>query len=257
MLRSLILLAPAGLIRPQRFGVGARLIFTSGIVPERLLSYLTRRRLLLTTDEGTVNPLEVAVTETTDKRGTAAEPHAPEPQGVIWSLQVGRYVRWMLSHHDGFVPAIMSCIRDAPLVGQEASWTELARLVRGGDTADGERRLPLCIILGRHDNVVDACDYEKDALPMFGGSGSSNVTWTVVPGGHDFPMTYSRHVLRAIFDFWVEPSTTMAKLEAVDERELSMEGHSIKLGLGATANKIENGKVENGKCRPAGIESIP
>lgn len=279
MIRSLILLAPAGLIRPQRFGVAARLIFTSGIVPERLLASVTRRRLrrplasgqkarqqrllakkgpsaVLATNEGTAKPLEMAVAEATDTRSAAAEPHPPEPQGVIWSMQVGRYVRWMLSHHDGFVPAFMSCIRNAPLVGQEVSWTELARVVRSGDETDGERKLPLCIVLGRHDDVVDACDYEKDALPLFGGPESGDVNWTVVPGGHDFPMTYSRHVIRAIFEFWGEGGIALTRLQAEDSRELAMGKDTIKTGHSTAADRKENDKTENGACKPASMESI-
>lgn len=279
MIRSLILLAPAGLIRPQRFGVAARLIFTSGIIPERLLASVTRRRLrrplasgqkarqrrllaekrpsaVPTTTKNTVEPLKMAVAEATDTRGAAAESHPPEPQGIIWSLQVGRYVRWMLAHHDGFVPAFMSCIRDAPLVGQEASWTELARLVRGGDAETEERRLPLCVVLGRHDDVVDAYDYEQDALPLFDGPGADNVTWRVVPGGHDFPMTYSRNVLRVVFEFWGEQCTVMTKLQAEDNRESAIGDDTVKTGHTTKVGKKENDKQENGACKPVSMESI-
>ncbi|CAK7205663.1 hypothetical protein SEUCBS139899_008442, partial [Sporothrix eucalyptigena] len=198
MIRSLVLLAPAGLIRPQRFGVAARLVFTSGIVPERLLASVTRRRLrrplasglkakqqrLTVAKKGASSgsslkadepkPLDMAVAEATDARAAVTESQPPEPQGVLWSMQVGRYVRWMLSNHNGFVPAFMSCIRDAPLVGQEASWTDLARLVRGRVEEKGMNKLSLCVVLGRQDDVVDAGDYEKDALPLFSGPGGGD-----------------------------------------------------------------------------------
>ena len=253
IVRSLILLAPAGLIRPERFGVAARFIFTSGIVPERLLAFITRRRLRRPLASGLkakqqqlqavgkastsanrpeksneTKPSDLAVAEATDPCRTAADPQPPESQGVLWSMQVGRYVRWMLSNHEGFIPAFMSCIRDAPLVGQEASWTALALLARGSGKEKNQSGLSLCIVLGRQDDVVDVNDYEKDALPLFGGLGSNDVFWALVPGGHDFPMTYSRHVLRAIFEFWGNGEDSFAKLQMEERREEAMERHTVR-----------------------------
>ncbi|CAK7564417.1 MAG: hypothetical protein SEPTF4163_002308 [Sporothrix epigloea] len=280
MIRSLILLAPAGLIRPERFGVAARLIFTSGIVPERLLANVTRRRLrrplasglkakqrqLASASKGPSSaqslkehgsePLEMAVAEAMDAHSAAVEVLPPEPQGVLWSMQVGRYVRWMLSHHDGFVPAFMSCIRDAPLVGQEEAWTRLAELARGGSAVAGKNKLPLCIVLGRQDEVVDAGDYEKDVLPLFGGLDCGNVFWSLVPGGHDFPMTYSRHVLRTIFEFWGGGDDALAKLQTEEIREASMGKQASKVHGTITASREGIVSEDNSGCKPVGVESI-
>ena len=243
LIHSLILLAPAGLIRPERFGVAARLIFTSGIIPERVLSSITRRRLRRPLASGakakktsatakatqgsiehaieeSTKPLDILVTEVVDEHSAAVELQEPEPQGSLWSMQVGRYVRWMLTHHDGFVHAFMGCIRDAPLIGQEEAWLALARLVKGSSDGKGRDKLPLCIVLGRHDDVVDAQDYEVDVLPLFGGREA--LSWELVPGGHEFPMTYSRPVLRAIFKFWGASEEEYAKLEAEEAREAAM-----------------------------------
>ncbi len=279
MLRSLILLAPAGLIRPQRFGVAARLIFTSGIVPERLLASITRRRLrrpiasgqkarrqqvaaakgtnpagIVAATEEDTGLLDMAVAEVVDAHGAATEPEAPEPQGAVWSMQVGRYVRWMLSHHDGFVPAFMSCIRFAPLIGQEQAWQQLARLVQGSPDAKGKDGLALCVVLGRHDDVVDTQDYEVDALPLFGGADA--VTWTVIPGGHDFPMTYSRHVLRAIFGFWSSMNGALARLQAEEDKEAALGGEGTKAPNGVSANGEEGLSADSVTCRPAGVETM-
>lgn len=279
MIRSLILLAPAGLIRPQRFGVAARLIFTSGIIPERLLSSVTRRRLrrplasgqkarqqrlsltktppgATVASEETSTVMGMAAKEATDPNGIALETHQPETQGVVWSMQVGRYVRWMLSHHDGFIPAFMSCIRYAPLVGQNISWSELARLVCGKDKARNGRSLPLCVILGHHDDVVDASDYEIDALPLFSGPGFENMTWTVVPGGHDFPMTYSRHVLRVVFGFWEEKDDTLMRLQAQNDREMAMGKEEKNTYPVAMASKPDGDTADNDTCKLAAMESI-
>lgn len=260
MLRSLILLAPAGLIRPERFGVAARLVFTSGIVPERLLAAITRRRLrqpiasvakgrpkpakaqLKKTPPKAVEEVEQAVAviqaveravesavheavdqavvpiddadaEAADAQAAEAEARQPETRGAVLSLQVMRYVRWMLVHHDGFVPAFMSCVRDAPLMGQQAAWKTLAAAVH----QKGDDRLRLCVVLGRHDGVVSALDYEEDVLPMLGGRAA--VAWVTVPGGHEFPMTYSRPVLRAMYEFWGGMDEALEKLREDEEAE--------------------------------------
>ncbi|CAK7267701.1 hypothetical protein SEPCBS119000_002685 [Sporothrix epigloea] len=279
MLRSLVLLAPAGLIRPERFGVAARLIFTSGIVPERLLANVTRRRLrrplasglkakqqqLTAAEKGLTLPepsmeresrgLEKAVAEAMDTHSAAVEAQPPEPLGVLWSMQVGRYVRWMLSHHDGFVPAFMSCIRDAPLVGQDEAWARLAELARGSSDK-GQRKLPLCIVLGRQDDVVDTGDYEKDVLPLFGGLESGDVVWSLVPGGHDFPMTYSRHVLRTIFGFWGDSDDALTSLQAEETREAAISSSTGKLHHSTTASRKDADRNISSGCKPVVVESM-
>lgn len=45
MVDSLVLLAPAGLIRPEHFGFGSKLLYSSGIIPESLLLWFLKRRL--------------------------------------------------------------------------------------------------------------------------------------------------------------------------------------------------------------------
>ncbi|OAA54730.1 alpha beta hydrolase family [Niveomyces insectorum RCEF 264] len=251
MLRSLILLAPAGLVRPERFGAAARFVFTSGLVPERLLAAITRRRLRRPISsrrteprqkdgpshssssskqpsvlEKSTQPIDASVAEVVDVRDTASELEHPEPRGSDLGMRVMRYVGWMLTHHEGFVPAFMSCIRDAPLVGQQAVWARLAAIVRGSQ--DGQEKqgpgLSLCLVFGRLDEVVNAEDYAADLLPMLGGK--ENATWEVVPGGHEFPMTYSRHVLRIIFTFWGEPEGALVKLQEEGEAELRAAGQN-------------------------------
>lgn len=45
MIDSLILFAPAGLIRPEHLNSTSRIIYSSGIVPESVLLWLAKRRL--------------------------------------------------------------------------------------------------------------------------------------------------------------------------------------------------------------------
>lgn len=124
---SLVLLAPAGLIRAETFGVVTRFVFTAGLVPERLLAAITKRRLrqpiaasasrrkaaatataAVTSGSKPVDPVTASLKEAADP--LKEEDPTPLEQRVL------RYVQWMLEHHPGFVPAFVSYLLACLLV---------------------------------------------------------------------------------------------------------------------------------------------
>ncbi|KAJ1331546.1 2-hydroxy-6-oxonona-2,4-dienedioate hydrolase [Microdochium nivale] len=222
MVETLILLAPAGLIRPENFGRASRLIFTTGIIPERLLAFLTKRRLrapianAVQKRKGQAAAPSTRPTTTTTTAGANGGATLPRidsanketfedaaAQEIIDPLdradaeptdferRVGEFVHWTLEYHEGFVPAFMSTVRYAPMLEQHDDWRKLAR--RGGRTATA-------VLLGNHDTLVNKDDYAEDALPLLGGE--DNVFWRVVPGGHNFPFTHPKKALEQIYEFW-------------------------------------------------------
>ncbi|TQN69192.1 Serine hydrolase-like protein [Colletotrichum shisoi] len=195
MVESLVLLAPAGLIRAENFGVLAQLTFQSGLVPERILAALTRKRL----QKPLAGKRSNAVAEEDDPAGTfvdiaAAEVSGPKGTADGEDVQVERkvreYVPWMVAHHEGFVPAFMSCVRWAPLTGQHEAWRALGKRVKG----------TTAVFIGRTDEVIDVAHYVKDGLPLLGGK--ENVLWKVLPGGHDFVMTKTEFIMRELDSLW-------------------------------------------------------
>ncbi|KAI5866887.1 alpha/beta-hydrolase [Durotheca rogersii] len=200
MVESLVLLAPSGIIRPENFGRASRLIFASGIIPERILAWLTKRRLR--------QPLATAVSkkprapaDNAPQSGTGKEDYADvaiqeavdpadEKPPTPFEQRVLGYVHWALDFHDGFVPAFMSTIRYAPLLEQHHYWRQLARR-KPGTTA---------VLLGRDDTLIQLDDYVEDALPLLGGK--DNVYWQVVPGSHNFPFTHGPDALKHIYKLW-------------------------------------------------------
>lgn len=211
---SLVLLAPSGLIRPERFGRLPNFVFRSGFVPERVLGALTRKRLqrpiasgvkgvkgaegkktgeeelLLGSEEQAGrgegnNPLDDALAEAADD-GAPGERLQPATR---LEVRVLRYVQWMVKHHAGFVPAFMASLRDAPLMGQHEVYARLA-----------ETEVPVAFVFGRKDTVVDEKGYREDGLGLLGGE--ERVFWRVVEGGHDFPMTHAREALQVMDEFW-------------------------------------------------------
>ncbi|KAK0735008.1 Alpha/Beta hydrolase protein [Lasiosphaeria miniovina] len=191
LVSSLVLLAPAGLIRPESFGLVTRFVFTTPLIPSRLLAAITKRRLRRPiaasskrkADTGTADPVSAALAEAADLPDAGAE---LDPL----NRRVLRYVQWMVSYHAGFVPAFIGSIRDAPLVGQEAAWRKLG-LRPQGSTA---------VILGDADEIIDPHQYAEDGLPLLGGR--DHAYWLHVPGGHDFPMTHARETLQEMYKVW-------------------------------------------------------
>jgi pimeloyl-ACP methyl ester carboxylesterase len=207
MVESLVLLAPAGLIRPERFGRLPNFVYRSGFVPERVLGVLTRRRLqrpiasgvkggkgdgktgeeelLMGSEEGREGgPLDAALAEAAD--GGAAGELQPATR---LEVRVLKYVQWMVKYHAGFIPAFMASLRDAPLMGQHEAYAKLAKTA-----------VPIALLFGRKDTVVDEKGYREDGLGLLGGE--ERVTWRVVDGGHDFPMTHAREAVRIMEEFW-------------------------------------------------------
>ncbi|KAI0135465.1 alpha/beta-hydrolase [Daldinia grandis] len=205
MVESLVLLAPAGLIRAENFGRASRLVFTSGIIPERLLAWLTKRRLR--------QPIASSVSKRARKSINGVAPKSPLQSGVKedyvdvavqeavdpveeevpptpFERQVLGYVHWALDFHYGFVQAFMSTIRYGPLMEQHGYWRQLAKR-KPGTTA---------VILAKDDSLIPKDDYAEDALPLLGGE--DNVYWRVVPGSHNFPFTHAKEALERIHEFW-------------------------------------------------------
>lgn len=104
--------------------------------------------------------------------------------------RVMEYVRWMVTHHNGFVPAFMSSIRFAPLTDQHDAWAKLSKRAPG----------TTAILLARSDEIIDPDSYRRDALSLVGGE--HHVRWRILPGSHDFVMTHAGDILSEIDDMF-------------------------------------------------------
>jgi pimeloyl-ACP methyl ester carboxylesterase len=197
LVSSLVLLAPAGLIRPETFGLATRFVFTAGLVPERLLTAITKRRLqkpIAASSSRKPSPAPLPVVDDVVSASLAEVPSAipsnTKPQEPRLEQIVLKYVHWMLHHHPGFIPAFMSSITHAPLIGQHEAWKKLADRPKGSTV----------VILAKDDEIIDPEDYERDALPLIGGK--ERVEWVLVEGGHDFPMTNEKELMKELRRVW-------------------------------------------------------
>lgn len=207
MVRSLVLLAPAGLIRKETFGMASRVVFRSGWVPEGVLEVITRWRLKRpiaasakkrkqqspasttpTEEKSTLLPDDKSIEATVTSE--IADPATPDPPNAL-QRKVLAYVSWQTNHHAGFINAFQSTVRFAPLMGQHEAYAKLA----------ARKPRTVCFIFGDGDEIVNEEDYRHDALPLVGGE--EHVVWKKsVRGAHDFPMVDPETTLRIMMEFW-------------------------------------------------------
>ncbi|KAK4202447.1 putative hydrolase [Triangularia verruculosa] len=201
LIHDLVLLAPAGMIRPASFGTLTRKIFTSGILPHGFMHLATRRRLRrpirsstkkakatakLLAKEAQDPASKFVEAETADDVDANGEPRTALEKRVL------RQVQQQLVIHEGFVDAFMACLKDAPLMEQQGAYERL--VLRGK-----EKGKTTTIILGEEDELVNPEEYQEDLLPLLEGG---DVVWEVVKGGHDFPMTWAEEVLGVVYRVW-------------------------------------------------------
>ncbi|KAM0282834.1 hypothetical protein ACHAQH_002838 [Verticillium albo-atrum] len=201
-LRSLVLVAPAGLVRPRHVSRTSRLLYSTGVLPEPLLRWLVRRRLQ---PPAAVDP--EAVVDDADGESDATggstfdnallDPTRPD-------LTVSRVMRWQLATHPGFVPTYRSTIRWAPIYGQgEAEWKPLCGILaerREGREEKGLKGGRVCFVVGETDPVIVAGELEQDARRVLG---EDAVEMRVVKGaGHEVGITRGREVAGIAVRYW-------------------------------------------------------
>lgn len=199
MVRSVVLLAPAGVIRAENFGVAARVVFRSGWVPEGVLEVIARWRLKRPiADAAKRKPRMTTATtavpgEKTVVEAAVASEIVDEEEVAPNALQksVMAFVHWQVENHAGFVTAFMSTLRYGPMLDQHGDWAKLAQ----------RKPKTVCLIFGEGDEIVNEDDYREDVLGLIGGE--EHVVWAkAVKGKHDFPMVHPEETLSRIFEFW-------------------------------------------------------
>ncbi|RHZ45124.1 alpha/beta hydrolase [Aspergillus thermomutatus] len=174
LLSALVLLAPAGLIRDSQISFQSRLMYSRGLVPERVLGFLVGRRLRagpLTTPKPKNEKLNAAdaLTEELPSQTAGnvqllsrAYPHVTVPKAVFWQV----------NNHAGFVHAFMSSMRFGPILQQRQwdTWTRLGRYLAAQKGLPKEEQLAnglpsdkVLIMCGIHDAIIVKDELVPDA----------------------------------------------------------------------------------------------
>lgn len=203
-----MLLAPAGLLRDSQISFQSRLLYSRGLVPERVLGFLVGRRLR-------AGPL-VTPKPKHDKKLTAADAlteELPSQGGEDTQLLSREYphvnvptaVQWQVNQHSGFVHAFMSSMRFGPILQQRqlGSWQRLGRFLTSQRELSPEDQanngLPsnkVLIMGGEHDSIIVKGELIPDATSALQG----NVEFQYFNAGHEFPSTKYEEVAQGIWE---------------------------------------------------------
>ncbi|KAL4804830.1 Alpha/Beta hydrolase protein [Aspergillus unguis] len=207
LLTSLVLLAPAGLIRDSHITFRTRLLYSGGL-PERLLKYLSGKRLRAGPLSGpspqqkkSIRPSDALTQELPSESGAEKQilsrsyPNVTVPAAVFWQV----------NNHAGFVHAFVSSMRNGPILGQRQrqTWERLGGYLAKQNALSAEEQksngLPsdkVVIITGENDSIIIQNEVLEDARATLGG----DVTCKHFSAGHEFPSTKYSEVAQIVFD---------------------------------------------------------
>ncbi|GME39649.1 putative alpha beta hydrolase family protein [Neofusicoccum parvum] len=208
LVSSLVLLAPAGLIRRSHLSWKSTLLYDNPLLPDRLALQLIARRLYTPPSPPTAGSTSDAASSAAqaeagqalrrDRRGSMQSHPAPLLPGRP-NVTAAAAVNWQLAHHPGFAQAFASSIRHAPVYAQHPRWRALGDRL-SAEAVDAATKKVL-LVLGSVDPVVVAEEVRADAEEALG---PRNVETVVVEAGHELPMSVPGEVVKAMMGFWGE-----------------------------------------------------
>ncbi|KAI1414752.1 alpha/beta-hydrolase [Hypoxylon sp. FL1857] len=217
LVNSLALVANGGLIRPYHVGWQSRLLYSSGLLPEFVVEMLVRRRIRPKEEQ---SPLTGSVADISSAETKKCLPNGDgdsnggdgfDSAGISKfrpGVTVSSVVRWQVDHHEGFVKAFLSTIRNAPIYAPQDDWRGLDMILetrrrfmysKDAGSIPGLHAGKVLMVLGEDDPVVVKDETIEDATWALGSDG---VEFAVLPGGHEIPITQSSGVAEAIEGFW-------------------------------------------------------
>lgn len=199
MVKSVVLIAPAGLIRDRHISRTSKMLYAKKTPFEPLLLRILKRRLMKKVPKQ--NEVEKAAGEEEKADATeavTAELKFDSKQKVVLSeehpdITIEEAVNYQVVNHEGFVPAFMSSIRYGPIQRQHELWRKLGQDLK----AKGRKAL---IVLGEKDPIIDCPEVQEDAQDVLDG----RVEFVIMDAGHECPVARGPEVARHIWKFWQE-----------------------------------------------------
>lgn len=204
LINSLILLAPAGILRRMPDDYKAQYFRYSSLVPASYLRTLV----------GKIMGVDMKKTPHSETKAKAAvleeaDLHTPRTpkNSDTQTIDVPAAVQWQFDNHQGFVYSFIDSIAHGPLMHQQADWNKTCAIIKG-DSSKVPKYIQSCklfnskilVIFGQSDGVVVGKEVSEDLSKML--DGSAHVEYKMVPGGHGFPVPSSDEVVKHISAFW-------------------------------------------------------
>ncbi|KAK8024446.1 alpha/beta-hydrolase [Apiospora rasikravindrae] len=202
LVRSIIFVAPCGLLRRHHVDWKARLLYSDSWLPMWLRWALLRRRLhippsLTTQADPTYAHSPKAKSDATGGPGYNYAFISERTPGIT----VADILTWQAAHHPGFIDAFISCMINAPIFGQMDLWRSV------GKTMSDRRRLNptdivggrVLFILGDSDTGIIKDELIQDARLVLGADGMGLV---VMDTAHEIVMKKGLQIAEVAGEFW-------------------------------------------------------
>nr|POF24734.1 serine hydrolase-like protein [Quercus suber] len=223
MIASLILIAPAGVMRPWRISMLSKFVY-GGLLPESLVHFLVGRRLGAggvgkvagVGTKGTSETSETAASTTPGGIVASEIPNSnvsdrPPPTATTTAngglklfadhppIAITKATAWEIQTHRGFLPSFISSIKYAPITAPACDdrWRIIGRNQLDAATALNERKV--LVLLGEKDGLIVPDEVEQDATQLFG---SDQVIVERIAAGHDLAVASARECVDAMAEFW-------------------------------------------------------
>lgn len=226
LVSSLVLLAPAGLVREDRLTFTNKFLYNTGLISEKTLENVVRRRLQR--GDPPVKAKEVSseapVTEELPKEKLGAVPQAPVLSRARPGITVANIIvssdsptcgmpgihqskqAWQVDVHEGFIKSFISSLRYGPIVGQHADWRRIGERLSAQNASTearfAERGLQngkVLIICGSKDALIVQDELVPDATDVLG---ANNVEFEFFDAGHELPVTKGEQIVNSVWEFW-------------------------------------------------------
>lgn len=217
LISSLVLLAPAGLIRQSRITLMNKILYNTGLINETTLEKIVIGRMRR--EELPARPTKLkkkpsiatAIVEEIPKEREEDIPTPPSLSHTRPNITISGIIPWQLDNHPGYVKSFMSSIRYGPITGQHADWQRIAKRLAAQNASMEERTQKeglqngkVLIIAGHKDAIIVEDELVADATEILG---ENSVRFEFVDAGHDLPVSKSKEILGFISAFWEESSS--------------------------------------------------
>lgn len=195
LVKGLVLVAPAGLIRKSHVSLSSKMLYNSSWMPEWMVRKLVASKLWTgaKTTESDPDAIENAEATTTANEGDhkyissnqmllPGNPHSTSSSVIDWQIK----------HHKAFVPAFISTIRHAPIYNHHERWNAIRENIesRAGPLKE------VWLVLGETDAVIPADEVTEDARAALG---EENVRVKVLDGvGHEIVWERADDIVRVV-----------------------------------------------------------
>ncbi|KAK5076023.1 hypothetical protein LTR51_001702 [Lithohypha guttulata] len=197
MIRDLVLIAPAGLIRDSHIGTVSKLLYSRTILFEPIVLRVLGKRLRKPVTLGATELNQPDDEESTDpKKALQAEVAVDAPTRPILSrsyphLRLEGAVNHQIDFHQGYVRSVLSSLRYAPIWRHHEDWKKLGEYLKAQDQE-------VLMILGEHDPVIKFDETREDAMDVLEG----RVRIEVLETGHETCVSKADECAEHIWRHW-------------------------------------------------------